>query len=110
MKIERYYATKEQLEAMGFDPSNAITTKKEEKDTSEQNEQAHKILNFTESLDDNADLKSESLSIPEVCYACFRDGESKMCTISIPYFKELIIMSFSCENCGMKSREVKTGG
>ncbi len=33
-----------------------------------------------------------------------------MCTSSIPYFKEIIIMSFSCDECGAHSTEVKTGG
>lgn len=33
-----------------------------------------------------------------------------MCTTSIPYFKELIIMSFLCGFCGTKSTEVKAGG
>jgi len=33
-----------------------------------------------------------------------------MCTITIPLFKELIVMAFSCDYCGARSREVKTGG
>lgn len=33
-----------------------------------------------------------------------------MCTTSVPYFKELIIMSFICEFCGVHSTECKTGG
>lgn len=33
-----------------------------------------------------------------------------MCTTSIPYFKELIVMSFKCDFCGIKSTEVKVGG
>jgi zinc finger protein len=37
-------------------------------------------------------------------------GETKMCTTSVPYFKELIIMSFICEFCGAHSTECKTGG
>jgi len=37
-------------------------------------------------------------------------GENNMCTVSVPYFKELIIMAFSCDKCGAKSREVKVGG
>lgn len=33
-----------------------------------------------------------------------------MCSTTIPYFKELIIMSFLCSFCGTKSTEVKAGG
>lgn len=109
MKIEKYNPTREQLESMGFDPSNAQVSE-EIKDKKETEEQAHKVMDFTESLDTNNDLKDEALGFPETCYACFEMGESKMCTISIPYFKELIIMSFNCEFCGNTSREVKVGG
>ena len=33
-----------------------------------------------------------------------------MCIVSIPFFKELIIMAFTCEHCCAKSSEIKTGG
>jgi C4-type Zn-finger protein len=28
----------------------------------------------------------------------------------IPYFKEVVIMAFNCDNCGHRSNEVKAGG
>ena len=34
----------------------------------------------------------------------------KMCVSSIPYFKEIIIMAFSCDYCGFKNNEIKQGG
>lgn len=37
-------------------------------------------------------------------------GTVKMCQCTIPYFKEIIIMAFSCEFCGLKSTEIKQGG
>lgn len=33
-----------------------------------------------------------------------------MCETNIPYFKDLIIMSFSCDHCGAHSTETKTSG
>ncbi len=33
-----------------------------------------------------------------------------MCTTSIPYFKEIVVMSFTCEFCGSRSTDVKPGG
>lgn len=33
-----------------------------------------------------------------------------MCTTTIPYFKEIIVMAFTCPNCGIKTSEVKVGG
>lgn len=33
-----------------------------------------------------------------------------MCTISIPYFKDVMIMSFICSHCNARTTEVKSGG
>jgi len=33
-----------------------------------------------------------------------------MCCATIPFFKEIIIMAYSCEVCGHKSTEIKQGG
>ena len=61
-------------------------------------------------MEDYDDLKGESYSFPTTCHCCFKDGFSRMCIVSIPFFKELIIMAFTCENCSAKSSEIKTGG
>lgn len=37
-------------------------------------------------------------------------GEVRMCQTSIPYFTDLIIMSFKCEYCGAHSTETKNNG
>lgn len=55
-------------------------------------------------------VKGESLSFPTPCNVCSAMGENKMCTISIPFFREVIIMAFSCAKCGFKDSEVKSGG
>lgn len=33
-----------------------------------------------------------------------------MKVVNIPYFKEVVLMSTVCDNCGYKSNEVKSGG
>jgi len=33
-----------------------------------------------------------------------------MCFSSIPYFKQIIIMAFSCDYCGYRNSEIKEGG
>ena len=33
-----------------------------------------------------------------------------MCVATIPFFKDIIIMAYSCEFCGNKSTEIKQGG
>ena len=67
-------------------------------------------INFCKPMEEYADLKGESYSFPTTCHACFKDGVSRMCIVSIPFFKELIIMAFTCEHCCAKSSEIKTGG
>jgi zinc finger protein len=33
-----------------------------------------------------------------------------MCIATIPFFKEIIIMAFSCDFCGYRNTEIKGGG
>lgn len=37
-------------------------------------------------------------------------GEMRMCQTSVPYFSDLVIMSFTCEYCGAHSAETKNSG
>ena len=37
-------------------------------------------------------------------------GQMRTCQTSVPYFAELIIMSFKCEYCGAHSTDTKTNG
>ena len=44
------------------------------------------------------------------CHSCQMPGETRMCQTSIPYFSDLIIMSFNCEYCGAHSTQTKNSG
>ena len=33
-----------------------------------------------------------------------------MCTVTVPHFREIILMCFVCDSCGFKEAEVKSGG
>ena len=59
---------------------------------------------------EDGDVRKEVLKFPTDCYACGRLGDAQMCLSSIPFFKEIIIMAFSCEFCGYRNTEVKHGG
>ena len=48
--------------------------------------------------------------MPTPCYICHKMGNVQMCTSSIPFFKEIIIMAFVCEHCGYRNSEIKEGG
>ncbi len=57
------------------------------------------------------DLKQEALTFQTKCASCLTaDTETKMCMIQIPHFKDVIIMSMTCDKCGYKSNEIKGGG
>eukprot|EP01017_Pseudomicrothorax_dubius_P011168 TRINITY_DN14129_c0_g1_i1.p1 TRINITY_DN14129_c0_g1~~TRINITY_DN14129_c0_g1_i1.p1 ORF type:complete len:450 (+),score=123.51 TRINITY_DN14129_c0_g1_i1:138-1487(+) len=132
IRAKNYPRTRQQLEDMGFQPDNAIRqseieadaakdgqingaeeTKKEEK--VEENAQKEPIqqvgahrLDFTKPLEDNPQAETMQFEVP--CHACGEPGFTRMCNISVPYFKDLIIMAFSCDKCGAHNSEIKTGG
>jgi len=43
-------------------------------------------------------------------YNCDKEGNVQMCMSSIPFFKEIIIMAFSCDFCGYRNSDIKEGG
>lgn len=68
----------------------------------------HKLDYSMTIQEQDLDERLAIFSLP--CYNCFKDGEMRSVTCEIPFFKELLIMSFTCEHCGYKSNEVKVGG
>lgn len=97
---------------MGFYPEEESEDQQMREDRQEEQERIEQSLahrfDFNKPLTD--DVKGESLGFEVPCHACMKMGSCQMCSSSIPYFKEIIIMSFSCEYCGAHSTEVKTGG
>lgn len=45
-----------------------------------------------------------------LCMNCGEEGETRMMLHKIPYFRELIIASFACDECGERNNEVTFGG
>ena len=69
-------------------------------------------MDFSRPVDDqvkaeDGEAKKEIMVFPSPCYACGAAGECKMCIATIPFFKEIIIMAYSCEYCGYRSSEIK---
>lgn len=60
---------------------------------------------------DNAiDLENEVLSFPTNCPDCNAPSSTNMKVTRIPFFKEVVIMATTCDVCGHKTNEVKSGG
>lgn len=56
-----------------------------------------------------ADVR-EVMTFPSTCSACHAPGEERMVRLEIPYFKEIVIMAYTCDKCGYRNNTVKAGG
>lgn len=59
---------------------------------------------------DKLDIKKQVMEFVGNCPNCNVPCTTRMFSIDIPYFKEVIVMASTCDSCGYKSSEVKTGG
>lgn len=75
----------------------------------ERSKEQHESLGFcTEDPDHSVD--PSIYCFPTNCSNCGISCETRMHPLNIPYFKEVIVMSITCDRCGFKSNEVKCGG
>ena len=121
LRHEKYYRTPKQDMALGLQPSREAV-----KDgTIDDKNPAHKNVANAAKGSHNIDIsfegsnsndgasylgRQEALTFPATCPSCRRGTETSMCTIDIPHFKEIIIMSMVCDSCGYRSNEIKGGG
>jgi len=52
----------------------------------------------------------ETTEIESLCLDCGENGTTRLLLTKIPFFKEIIIMSFSCPHCGCSNNETQFGG
>ena len=121
LTYEKYYRKPKQDMALGLQPSQEAV-----KDgTIDDNNPAHKNVANVAKGSHNIDIsfegsksndgaetlgRHEALKFPATCPSCRQDTETSMCTTDIPHFKEVIIMSMVCDECGYRSNEIKGGG
>ena len=43
--------------------------------------------------------ENPTYEMPSACMACYKQGTTRLMLTKIPYFKEIIVSSFSCEHC-----------
>ncbi|XP_025896081.1 zinc finger protein ZPR1 [Nothoprocta perdicaria] len=56
------------------------------------------------------DLRDEVLQFNTNCPECNAPAATNMKLVQIPHFKEVIIMATTCDSCGHRTNEVKSGG
>ncbi|CDK24679.1 unnamed protein product [Kuraishia capsulata CBS 1993] len=45
--------------------------------------------------------------IESLCMNCHKNGTTRLLLTSIPFFKEIVLMSFECPHCGLKNSEIQ---
>lgn len=98
-----YFRTKEQSRAIGL----SVPDDEPEADKSGEPQGTTSI---NDDDDDIENLHNEVQRFHTQCPSCHRDCFTQMKVVNIPHFKDVIIMATSCDYCGYKSNEVKTGG
>jgi len=48
--------------------------------------------------------------IESLCMKCHEQGHTRLLLTSIPYFREVVVMSFRCEHCGWSNNEIQSAG
>ncbi|XP_071350694.1 zinc finger protein ZPR1 [Trachinotus anak] len=48
--------------------------------------------------------------IESLCMNCYQNGSTRLLLTRIPFFKEIIVSSFSCGNCGWSNTEIQSAG
>ncbi|XP_065364733.1 zinc finger protein ZPR1 [Calliphora vicina] len=57
---------------------------------------------------DADDTAAEATEIESACMNCFKTGVTRLLLTKIPFFKEVVIMSFKCEFCGYENNEIQS--
>lgn len=61
--------------------------------------------------DINADDEDgQPAEIESLCMNCYQNGTTRLLLTRIPFFKEIIVSSFSCDNCGWSNTEIQSAG
>ncbi|CCJ29172.1 unnamed protein product, partial [Pneumocystis jirovecii] len=85
----------------------------------EEKEEGFKIFkDIGEKVEDIYDINSEKSDengpvvdeIESLCIQCEDKGITKLLLTVIPFFREVILMSFECPNCGFKNSEIQSAG
>ncbi|XP_063905343.1 zinc finger protein ZPR1 [Zophobas morio] len=58
---------------------------------------------------DPDDPEPETTEIESLCMNCHANGTTRLLLTKIPFYKEVVLMSFSCDGCGYKNNEIQSG-
>ncbi len=64
----------------------------------------------TTGLDTDNIIPDQVYQFPASCPGCMHPCVTNMKMVDIPHFQQVVLMNTSCDDCGYKSNDVKTGG
>ncbi|XP_012629146.2 zinc finger protein ZPR1 [Microcebus murinus] len=56
------------------------------------------------------DEEQQPTEIESLCMNCYSNGITRLLLTKIPFFREIIVSSFSCEHCGWNNTEIQSAG
>ncbi|XP_029006251.1 zinc finger protein ZPR1 [Betta splendens] len=56
------------------------------------------------------DEDGQPTEIESLCMNCYQNGTTRLLLTKIPFFKEVIVSSFSCANCSWSNTEIQSAG
>jgi zinc finger protein len=116
MKSDKYWRNPSQDMSLGLQPSQKAVEEGSidnanplHKNVANASAGSHRIEKLSSTRDGTSIGREEVMKFPTTCSHCYKPAETDMCITDIPHFKEVIIMSMVCDNCGYKSNEIKGG-
>ncbi|KAH9888875.1 zf-ZPR1-domain-containing protein [Cubamyces lactineus] len=73
-------------------------------------DQTQKLPVEAQTVEVTLDEERPVQEIESLCMRCEQQGVTRLLLTSIPYFREIIVMSFRCEHCGFSNNEVQSAG
>ncbi|KID98005.1 zinc finger protein zpr1, partial [Metarhizium majus ARSEF 297] len=73
----------------------------------------NKVAGFSATSNDATQEDEEYRPVEEIeslCMNCGENGVTRLLLTAIPYFREVVIMSFSCEHCNVQNNEIQAAG
>ncbi|KAH9935888.1 zf-ZPR1-domain-containing protein [Epithele typhae] len=73
-------------------------------------DQTERLPVEAQAVDVTLDEERPVQEIESLCMRCENQGMTRLLLTTIPYFREVIVMSFRCEHCGFANNEVQSAG
>ncbi|KAM9299389.1 zinc finger protein ZPR1 [Gastrophryne carolinensis] len=56
------------------------------------------------------DEEQQPVEIESLCMNCYQNGSTRLLLTKVPFFKEVIVSSFTCDSCGWTNTEIQSAG